>query len=82
MLTLPAVMCETREPGIEFRTGELPVPALCLPADKIPAEPGTVAIRALATKPRTCQLSCVRFHSARLGSGNARGASRLRGVNS
>lgn len=34
--------CQTTEPGIEVRTVEVPVPQPCLPADQIPAEPGTV----------------------------------------
>lgn len=43
MLTLPAAMCQTAQPGIVVRTVEVPTPVPCVPAEDIPAEPATVA---------------------------------------
>lgn len=42
LLTLPAAMCETRQPGVEVRTIEVPVPVPCLAEDQIPVEPARV----------------------------------------
>lgn len=35
--------CQTTQPAVEVRTIRTPVPTPCLPADRIPAEPPTVA---------------------------------------
>lgn len=37
--------CSHNQPGIEVRTVEVPVPAPCIPRDKIPDEPATVGDR-------------------------------------
>jgi hypothetical protein len=42
LLTLPAAMCETTEPGIEVRTVEVPTPVPCVDEAAVPAEPPQV----------------------------------------
>lgn len=42
LLTLPAAMCETAQPGIEVRTVEVPTPVPCVEESAVPAEPPQV----------------------------------------
>lgn len=83
MLTLPAAMCERREPSMEIRTVELSVPALCLPANKILAGPGTVSH--LLTGDEAADLSigsASALNTAHLRAGDAHVARRLQEMNS
>lgn len=50
LLTLPAAMCETREPGIEVRTVYVPQPQPCVAKDEIPVEPPAVGDRLTGNK--------------------------------
>ena len=52
LLTLPAAMCETREPGVEVRTVQVPVPAPCVAVEDIPPEPPTVGDHLTGDKAR------------------------------
>lgn len=38
LMTLPAATCETRKPGVEIRTVEIPVLRACVSLEVIPAE--------------------------------------------
>lgn len=40
---LALAACNHTQPGVEIRTVKVPTPVACLPADRIPAEPGTVS---------------------------------------